>query len=134
MGDLNAAFILGGDILLWNIGGEGLGEDAIPGEAFGVGVSMVLLASSRMVSMVTSRIEADVSTAKEVDEKAGTNVCDAEHDETAGREDIERLAGIDDDGTFCDSPTKLPENFSSSKRLCSRLGTTKLSWPKLPSI
>lgn len=92
-----------------------MGEGAIPGEAIGVGVPMVLLTSSRMVSMVTSRMHADVLTAEGEEGRAGTNVCDAEHDDTAGREEeIERVVSIDDDGTFCDSPTKLPENLSSS--------------------
>lgn len=81
-----------------------------------VGVSILLFTSSRIVSIVTSRVVTDVSNARGEEQKADMKLFEDAQDETeAGTRGAVLLIGIDDEKICRDSPTKLLGNLSSPK-------------------
>lgn len=83
--------------------GEAAVEAAEAGEIECVAFIILLFASSRIESMVTSRGPVVVSSAKIGKENAGTKLCDAEAEEN--EEAIGRLSGYDCEKVFSYSPT-----------------------------
>lgn len=105
-GDLNELFrLVGGEVarLLWKDVGVADGEDAETGDSSSVGLLILLLASSSIESIVTSRLAVVVFSASKGEENAGSISCNAETEEL--EEATEGLIENDGEKISSHSPT-----------------------------